>query len=261
MKKLLALGAALTAMMVALEAHAGACSASSAARTVALVELYTSEGCNSCPPADRWLSSLGARGYAPDRVVPIALHVDYWDYIGWKDPFAKREFSARQRELAALQRLSFVYTPQVLVQGKDFRSWGGAAFDEALARINARPAQAAIALSLSGPGPDGFEVAVDARLLEASRRESAALYLAAYENKLVSQVTAGENHGKTLAHDYVVMEWTGPIGFGADGGIAEKRRLPLAPKAVPGNSGVVAFIQNRASGEVLQALMRPTCPG
>ncbi len=260
MKRYLAFFAALWTLGIAPEARAGACTASSAERTVALVELYTSEGCDSCPPADRWLSSLGARGYGPDRVVPIALHVDYWDYIGWKDPYAKREFSTRQRNLAKLQRLTFVYTPQVLLQGQDFRRWGSVAFDDAVSKINARPARATIALALSGPDQDAMEVEVDARLHEASGQEGAALYLAAYENKLVSRVTAGENHGKTLAHDYVVLEWVGPIVFDRGGRISEKRRLPLLPKAVRANSGVVAFVQNRASGEVLQALMRPACP-
>src|SRR5512139_200416 len=107
--------------LAAASAQAMQCSARSPATTTALVELYTSEGCDSCPPADRWLSSLGAKGYAPDRVVPIALHVDYWDYIGWKDPYARQAFSARQRKMAALARASLVYTPQVLLQGRDFR--------------------------------------------------------------------------------------------------------------------------------------------
>ena len=93
------------------------CRASSPSTTTALVELYTSEGCDSCPPADRWLSSLGPRGFAPDRVVPIALHVDYWDYIGWKDPYARQAHSARQRKMAKLARAAMVYTPQVLLQG------------------------------------------------------------------------------------------------------------------------------------------------
>src|SRR4051794_5009755 len=75
---------------------AASCSADSPQHTLALVELYTSEGCSDCPPADRWLRSL-----KPGSVVPIAFHVDYWDYIGWKDPFARAAFSARQRELAA----------------------------------------------------------------------------------------------------------------------------------------------------------------
>src|SRR4029079_9042142 len=97
--------------------QAGECKARSGAHTTALVELYTSEGCDSCPPADRWLAALASRGHGPDRLVPIALHVDYWDYIGWKDPYAKALFSSRQRKLAQVMRAKIVYTPQVLLQG------------------------------------------------------------------------------------------------------------------------------------------------
>ncbi|MDH3318670.1 MAG: DUF1223 domain-containing protein [Betaproteobacteria bacterium] len=85
-------------------------------------------------------------------------------------------------------------------------------------------------------------------------------YLASYENKLVSSVAAGENRGRTLTHDYVVLEWVGPIAFTA-GRIAETRSLRLLPKAVPAHSGVAAFVQNRRTAEVLQALMLPACPG
>src|SRR3989338_9674550 len=119
---------AVASMTALAPAAFAACDARSGARTAALVELYTSEGCSSCPPADRWLSGLASKGYAPDRVVPLSLHVDYWDYIGWKDPYAKREFSLRQRKLSQLQRMALVYTPQVLLQGRDFRDWGGKAF-------------------------------------------------------------------------------------------------------------------------------------
>src|SRR3979490_1111362 len=101
-----------------------ACSTHSGPHTTALVELYTSEGCDSCPGADHWLSSLFGQGFRPDQVVPLALHVDYWDYIGWKDPFAKGEFSVRQRKLALMKRPVIVYTPQVLLQGQDFPPWG-----------------------------------------------------------------------------------------------------------------------------------------
>ncbi len=250
-----ALGALLASSF---PAQAMQCSASSSDRVTALVELYTSEGCSSCPPADRWLSSLGARGYAPQRVVPIALHVDYWDYIGWKDPYAKREFSARQRKLAQLQRATVVYTPQVMLQGQDFRRWGTLAFDEAVAKINAQPAKARIALRLDTSGADAFEVEARAELLDASQRE-AALYLAAYENKLVSRVSAGENRGETLTHDYVVLEWQGPYAFGSGTRLSERRKLPLLPRAIAKNSGVVAFVQNRGTAEVLQALMLPAC--
>jgi len=251
----------LPLLLLAPQAMAAECSAKSPATTTALVELYTSEGCDSCPPADRWLSSLGARGYAPQRVVPIALHVDYWDYIGWKDPYAQQRFSSRQRKLAQLTRAAFVYTPQVMLQGQDFRGWGSGAFDAAVKRINARPARASLSLRLDPRGKSGFEVDVRAEVLEAAQRADAALYLGSYENKLQSDVLAGENRGRRLEHDFVVLEWVGPIDFQGRASLAEHRRVALLPGAVPADSGVVAFVQNRASAEVLQALMLPACPG
>jgi len=241
-------------------AQAAQCTAKSAERTVALVELYTSEGCDSCPPADRWLSSLGPRGFAPDRVVPVALHVDYWDYIGWKDPYARQAHSARQRKMAKLARAAMVYTPQVLLQGRDFRDWRSGGFEQAVSRINATPAKARISLNLDTRRPEFLEVEAAAELLEAAPSPELALYLGAYENKLVSEVKAGENRGKTLPHDYVVLQWAGPLEF-KGGRLRERQALPLLPKAAPGHSGVVAFVQNRATGEVLQALMLPACPG
>jgi hypothetical protein len=246
----------LLSISVAVSAAAGQCTAESGPRTAALVELYTSEGCSSCPPADRWLSSLGSRGDW-GRVVPIALHVDYWDYIGWKDPYAKREFSLRQRKLTHLQRMALVYTPQVMLQGRDFRGWGSPAFDQAVARINARPAAAHIRLEIAGLESGGLRVRALAGLLDVAQSD-AALYLAAYENRLESRVTAGENRGRRLLHDYVVLEWQGPFAFSAPA-LQEERLLPLLPKAVRANSGVVGFVQNRRSGEVLQALMLPVC--
>jgi hypothetical protein len=245
-------------------AQAAQCTARSAPTTTALVELYTSEGCDSCPPADRWLSSLQARGFAPERVVPIALHVDYWDYIGWKDPYARQAYAARQRKMARLARAAMIYTPQVLLQGQDFRGWGTPAFEQAVARINARPARARISLSLDTRRKDVFEVAAEAQLEEPSPGADIALFLGAYENKLVSAVRAGENRGKTLRHDFVVLQWLGPFEFkGGTAGtkLRERHALPLLPKAVPGNSGVVAFVQNGATSEVLQALMLPACRG
>jgi hypothetical protein len=224
--------------------EAGQCIAHSGPNTTALVELYTSEGCSSCPPADRWLSSLAERGYVPQRVVPIALHVDYWDYIGWKDPYAKRDFSLRQRKLTQLQRLALVYTPQVLVQGHDFRGWGTAAFDEAVAKINAGPARARLSLEIVSMKSDALAVRATAEVLDASQQERAALYLGVYGNRM---------------HDQVVLEWHGPIAF-AEPRLAVDRQLPLLPKAVPANSGLVGFVQNRRSAEVLQALMLPACP-
>ena len=217
-----------------------------------------SEGCSSCPPADRWLSGLSAQGYVPERVVPLALHVDYWDYIGWKDPYAKRVFSQRQRKLTQLQRLALVYTPQVMLQGQDFRGWGTPAFEQALAKINARPARADIALELLPAGSSTLTVRVSATLLDTAQAEEAGLYLAAYESRLESRVSAGENRGRTLSHDHVVLEWQGPLAFSGSRLILE-RALPLLPGAQRANSGAVAFVQNRRTAEVLQVLMLPSC--
>jgi hypothetical protein len=148
----------------------------------------------------------------------------------------------------------------VLLQGQDFRGWYGPGFNEAVARINARPSRARIGLSLERAAGAHFPVEVRAEVLEPSQRADAGLYLAAYENKLVSAVGAGENRGKTLIHDYVAFEWVGPLGFGPDGRLSARRSLPLLPKAVAANSGVIAFVQNRSNAEVLQALMLPACP-
>jgi hypothetical protein len=249
MRWLLLLLLGMSAMVEAVQ-----CVSESGQGTTALVELYTSEGCSSCPPADRWLSAIAQR-QAPESVVPLALHVDYWDYIGWKDPYARREFSLRQRKLSQLQKLALVYTPQVVVQGRDFRAWGSPAFGEAVARINAQPARAHLRLEILSTGKDALEAQASAELLTSA--DDAALYLAAYRSKLESQVSAGENRGRILRHDNVVLEWQGP--FGVAKRLVERRSLPLLPGATPANSGVAAFVQSRRTGEVLQALLRSAC--
>ena len=241
-------------LVIPVFSHAAQCTAQSGPGTAALVELYTSEGCSSCPPADRWLSTLSS---APtSSVVPLALHVDYWDYIGWKDPYAKREFSLRQRKFTQLQRMAFVYTPQVMLQGRDFRGWGSKAFDEALARINAQPAKANLKLAILGADASGLEVEAAAELVQASA--TADLYLAAYQSRLESRVNAGENRGRVLRHDYVVLQWEGPFALPASR-LVERRKLALLPGAAPAHSGVAAFVQDRRTGEVLQALLRSSC--
>src|SRR4051812_24872496 len=99
MNKLLMSHAILAVLLLssAVNAPAQACRKQSPPHTVALLELYTSEGCDSCPPADRFVSALHASGLGPQQVVPLALHVDYWDYIGWKDAFGRRTYAERQR--------------------------------------------------------------------------------------------------------------------------------------------------------------------
>jgi hypothetical protein len=246
-----ALAAAFT---VSIAQAAGECTAKSGPATAALVELYTSEGCDSCPPADRWLGALPGAGFGTAKVVPLALHVDYWDYIGWKDPYAKPLFAARQRELAAIARNRVVYTPQVVLAGKDYRGWPARSrFAESVAAINATPARAEIALAIAGG-----EVRAQAGVPRREDREDTALFVAVYENDLSNRVTAGENRGATLHHDFVAREWWGPIALDA-AGIASLARPASAPSLAKG--GVAAFVQSRRTGEVLQALALPACGG
>ncbi|MGH8632371.1 MAG: DUF1223 domain-containing protein, partial [Burkholderiales bacterium] len=119
------------------------CEATSASRRVALLELYTSEGCSSCPPADRFMRSLEARGFDSGKVVALAFHVDYWDSLGWRDRFAQPGFSLRQRSAADRAGARFVYTPQFLLDGRDLaRGWLSADFASRLASINRQNASA-----------------------------------------------------------------------------------------------------------------------
>ncbi|HEY3326373.1 MAG TPA: DUF1223 domain-containing protein [Novimethylophilus sp.] len=242
--------AVVLALSMATPAWAGACSVGSGPVRAALLELYTSEGCSSCPPADRWLGRLAAQGFSANRVVPLALHVDYWDYIGWQDRFAKPAFTARQREQAAI---GFVYTPQVMLNGQDFRGWGSAArFEETVAAINRTAPRADIRLSLNqAPGKLEADIVV-----QLAKQEDAAVYLALYENDLSTQVKAGENSGTTLHHDYVVREWLGPY---AANGKHIRQTIALKPGWKAKDSGIVAFVQNRGSGEILQALASKLC--
>ena len=111
---------ALIASMVSTTAMAStaACEIKSGERLTPVLELYTSEGCSSCPPADQWLSTWKGK-----PVVAQAFHVAYWDYIGWKDPFANPAFTSRQREVAEANSLSGIYTPQLVRNGRDWSNW------------------------------------------------------------------------------------------------------------------------------------------
>src|SRR4051794_21813675 len=112
----------LSALPALAAAAAPTCTAASRSALTPVVELYTSEGCDSCPPADRWFSALKAEA-AKGTVVPLAFHVDYWDYLGWKDRFADAAFSVRHREAASRGGAKVIYTPQVLFEGREFAQW------------------------------------------------------------------------------------------------------------------------------------------
>jgi len=162
-------------------------------KTPVLVELFTSEGCSSCPSADDALSWL-AKEQPVDgvEVIPLALHVDYWDYIGWSDPFAQRAFVERQEAYA--RKGGDVYTPQMVVQG-DASFVGGKA--AALKALEARRGQPAQAVKL--------EAKVERGVLSATASSaSGTVWIAVTESGLESKVQRGENAGRTLSHDAVV---------------------------------------------------------
>ncbi len=235
------------------------CRAESGAQTVALLELYTSEGCDSCPPADRWLSSSFPPDASSTGVVPLAFHVDYWDRLGWKDRFAAPAWTQRQYALARAARAKLVYTPQVLLQGKDFPDWRTPQkARSALAVASARPARATIALDAT-PGAGAIAVKATARVPDAGDRKGAALFVALADSGLVSEVKSGENAGKQLRHDHVVRALRGGIPVDASGSVAADIALPLPAEAGTAAT-VVAFVQNVDTGEVLQALSLPVTP-
>lgn len=254
---LLALGFSLT--YVTGSASTQECSASSGKHTVALLELYTSEGCSSCPPADRLLSSLPARELGADRVVPLALHVDYWDYLGWRDPFAQNKFTKRQRQMGAINRLSTIYTPQFLLNGKDFRPWRAQSVNAEVADINRSTARANLQLNLrQDEDATQLQITANADVPDDSDRHNADAYIVLYENKLTRNVKAGENAGRTLDHNFVARKFVGPIRVKA-GGVKFDQTLVLAKNWKAKDLGVVAFVQDRRNGDVLQALALPVC--
>lgn len=231
---------------------AAECGAKSGAQTQPLLELYTSEGCSSCPPADAWLSGL-KNSKMP--VTPLAFHVDYWDYIGWKDKFAKPEFSTRQRVGAALGGAGFVYTPQFTLNGQDFRGVSSARFSQTLDSIAQQPAKAQLSLQAK-PQPNGeIEINVDAQATKPNDAKNAQLFIAIYQNQLSSKVNAGENSGRELKHDFVVREFFG--GFPLNGQLS--KNITLKSEWKTRDAGAVIFVQDVKTGEVWQSLRLPFC--
>lgn len=250
MGKLLALCAGLVAGLP-LQA-AAACSAGSGPTLNPLIELYTSEGCSSCPPADRWLAELKA-----GPAVPLALHVDYWDYIGWRDRFADARFSARQREVARRTGGRVIYTPQVVLDGRDFRAWSRPdTVMQGIGQAAAKPARARISLSAEEKSAGNWSLRLEGDV--AQRQGRAAAYLAVFENGLETEVRAGENAGARLRHSNVVREWFGPVAIATDGRFGLSRELKRADIDYR-KAGLAAFIEDPDTGEVLQALALPFC--
>jgi hypothetical protein len=233
------------------------CRAASADHQVAVFELYTSEGCDSCPPADRWFSALKGNA-SGDRGVALAFHVDYWDRLGWKDRFASAAYTERQHDQASRQHAPFVYTPQVLLQGRDFSSWRASAPATTVDAINAKLAPARIELAATPVERNATTVDVRVKIRDPRDRAHAAIAVALVQDGLASEVKAGENAGKRLAHDHVVRQWREDAArLDALGEATQHVVLTLPEDAGP--LSVVALVENDSTGAVLQAMSIPLC--
>lgn len=254
-----AMNRAALAFALALPAQAGlaaTCTAASAGGTTVLLELYTSEGCSSCPLADRWLSGLARSGLVPGKVVPLALHVDYWDSLGWHDRFSSAAFSRRQGEMVRAGGGRSVYTPQVLLGGRNLRDWHNSdAFVRAVRTATEKPAKAKLALQLTSGEAGAWSGELSGTLPGATVQA----YVAVYENGLFSEVRAGENRGARLNHDYVVREWIGPLKLERGDRFQTGFKLPARADIDYSRAGVAAFLQDPANGEILQAVALAFC--
>ncbi|MCR9114843.1 MAG: DUF1223 domain-containing protein [Rhodobacteraceae bacterium] len=199
-----------------------------------VVELFTSQGCSSCPPADKFLHKLADR----DDVIALAMHVDYWDYIGWKDSFASPAFTARQRAYARENNRRMIYTPQMIVNGGD-HVVGNRPMDVTDVIDRHRGQKETISLSVARSG----EILTISAIPEARLKGPLSVQLIRYRPRATVDITRGENAGRTLSYANIVTDinllqsWDG--------------RAPLSIQAkVPGDLPVVVLVQQGRHGTV-----------
>lgn len=243
-------GAALTARTAISPIQAAqAAPASAEGRTPVVVELFTSEGCSSCPPADALLSQIAkTQPIAGAEVIALGEHVDYWDHGGWADRFSSRRFSARQSDYSRAFRKDTVYTPQMIVDGQ--AQFVGSDEDAARAAVARAARQPKARVSLTRAG-NALSVQVD-HLPTSAKSDPAEVLLAVTEGGLSSSVGGGENAGRRLGHSAVVRRLTllGTVSGGA---------FTAAPSVMPAsgwrreNLSAVVFVQERGSRRIIGA--------
>ncbi len=243
-------GVVLLAAVAAAGPALADCVAESATLRPHLLELYSSEGCSSCPPAERWLRGVQTSA----DVVPLEFHVDYWDQLGWRDRFDDPRYTARQQSIAVRQGGTSIYTPQVVLDGNSWAGWyrGGSLPKAAAAVVSLQ-----LHVQLGAPLHVRVAAHADAGLdptKPVSPASSAALqtYIALVEDALVSEVRAGENNGATLRHDHVVRAFAGPLPLAA-----AQVDLSVPQDVDLTHASVVAFLQNPDDGTVAQVVSLP----
>ncbi len=230
------------------------------AHSPVLVELFTSQGCSSCPPADRLLSRLGDGGLpGGGEVIPLSFHVDYWNYIGWTDPFSSKAWSDRQRRYARALRLDTIYTPQFVIDGAV--QVVGSDAEEILREIG-RAANGGPGVVIDLEPPRISEAKLEVRLSSRVDRSIAAdaleLMVALFEKRLVTSVSRGENAARTLANDYVVRELRRALEIEGRPGPERRASVELDLDAAwkIADLGVAAFAQDPANLRIHGAAVR-----
>jgi hypothetical protein len=218
----------------------------SAERQVALLELFSSEGCSSCPPAETWLSGLKRSPRLWLEFVPLAFHVDYWDYLGWRDPWGAKDFSNRQRDYAESWRSDSIYTPGFVLNGKEWRDWSRPKDGPRSSGVKAG------VLKISSEDLKRWHVHfVPASAVKAEYE----IHLALLANEVTSDVKAGENRGQRLNHDFVVAVLARSL-LKTEGNNAAQGELVLAEtvKGQPRRIAIAAWVTRVGKLECVQAV-------
>ncbi len=210
-----------------------------------LLELFTSQGCSSCPPADALLAELAEK----PGIVALSYSVDYWNYLGWHDTLSSAANSDRQREYAKARGDGRVYTPQVVVDGiLHVNGSDEKAIDQAMQEAAKRLADIRVSVSMHGDG-DTLVISVGAAP-DTSHTRAATIWLAIAKEKETVSITRGENRGRTLSYQHPVRELS-PVGMWK--GEAMTLRLPLKDLKTMGGDCLIALVQVENSGPVLGA--------
>ena len=233
--------------------------AGSGARTPVLVELFTSEGCSSCPPADRFLEKLDGQPIQGAEMIVLSEHVDYWNHTGWKDPYSASFYSQRQNAYANRFGLDSVYTPQMVVDGtSEFVGSNSGLADKAFQKALDVPKLGVRLSSISADSSNTLHAHLETGALDASfGSREADVYVAVALNRAESQVSAGENSGHRLAHVSVAKSLTKVGALKKGQVLAQDVQLKLEPGSDSRNLRLIAFVQEPRQGRVHGAASLP----
>ena len=228
-----------------------------------LVELFTSEGCSSCPPADALLAKLDQQARLGNaEIIALEEHVDYWDQLGWRDPYSSAQWTERQQDYAASFKNDGVYTPQMVVDGRiEFVGSSQSRAKSAIEEV-AREPKAELSLKSQLAQNGGVNVSVAVKMLPAGENRSAQVWLAVTEGALHSNVLRGENAGEDLHHAAVVrsLRKVGEAAPNRESAFSGEQDLRIDPAWKKENLRVVAFVQDPKSKHILGAASTPVQP-